>query len=311
MISLTSPVGIDVAKAHLDVSVEGARSFRVSNTKEGITDLLKKLPELSTVSLESSGGYERLVRRSLLDKGVTVIRHDPLRVRRFLQAFSGKAKTDDLDARGLARIGDSLPMRKAKSLEHEQLTDISRAIEKLKSTAADLKKSAASPELEETAKACLLAAAKDIETQAKQLLKHFDEKLSETPLKAIYDAALSVPCVGIGLARVLVCELPELSQMTTAQASCYSGLAPIDNSSGARKGTSRISRGCVRIKKALYMPAVCAVRHCAWATTLYKKLRANGKCHQAAAVAVMRRLLTIAVAVMKRGSAWVAEPSKT
>ena len=54
-------VGIDVSKAHLDVSVSSeARVWRTANNPEGIASLLESLGRVAPrlVVMESSGGYE-------------------------------------------------------------------------------------------------------------------------------------------------------------------------------------------------------------------------------------------------------------
>ena len=117
--------------------------------------------------------------------------------------------------------------------------------------------------------------------------------------------------MGPATARVLLCELPEdLPERTPAQICSYCALAPLDDSSGARRGPARLGQGNRRVKAALYMAAMCAVRTQRWAKELYARLRSKGRAHQQAICAVMRRLLLRAVAVLKRGSPWKDEPQR-
>ena len=65
-------VGIDVSKAALDVALSPeAKPFRVDNNRAGVDKLRAKLPAPGTclITLEGSGGYERLVIAELLDHG--------------------------------------------------------------------------------------------------------------------------------------------------------------------------------------------------------------------------------------------------
>ena len=54
-------VGIDVAKARLDVAVHApASSWQAANTERGIAELVQRLTELgpSVIVLEATGGFE-------------------------------------------------------------------------------------------------------------------------------------------------------------------------------------------------------------------------------------------------------------
>ena len=309
---ISSSIGIDVAKDWLDVSVSGGKATRYTNSPEGCEQLAKSLPTPCVVHLEHSGGYERLVVRHLKAVGVEVQTHTPTRVKRMSQALVGKAKTDPLDAMNLARIGGMLPVPATKSTERVSLGDLSRSIEQLKKTAAEYLTRAKAPELDSLVREAYQKVIWQLKTQAQNLEKEFVQRVKASSLSDTYKLALSIKGVGNGLARVCTCEFPEdLKERTPAQICSYSGLAPIDNSSGHRKGNARLGKGNSRIKAALYMPALGAIQNQSWAKELYAKLRAKGNAHHQAIVAVMRRLLVRIVAVLKRGSSWEDEPPKS
>ena len=222
-----------------------------------------------------------------------------------------KAKTDAIDAQNLAIYAQELPPRAEKSVEHEQLTDQSRAIDELKRCAAQFRVRAQTPELDKHSQKAYIQAAQDLAKRAQELEKSLLRSIKKSELAHRFELALSVPGVGPVLARTLVCELAQdLSPYSTEQVAAYAGLAPIDNTSGKKTGRARIKRGNARLKAALYMPALSAVKSQKWARELYAKLRSRGRTHQQAIVAVMRRLLVRAVAVLKRGSPWQDEPLK-
>lgn len=302
-------VGIDVSKCFLDVSVGGGKAFQVANCSEGWRELVLRLPARSVVHLEASGGYERGVRRALESAGSEVRTHDPLKVRRLAQAQGKKAKTDSLDAQHLSLHGEQLTPSHAKSQELEELGDLSRAMEELRTIATSLRLRIKSfgqcPYVGEQ----FLDLARNLDARIAAMEKEFVRRVKQSELAERYRLALSVPGVGPGLARVLTCELPEeLQNFTAAQISSYAGLAPMDDQSGKKRGPSRIRRGNVHLKRALYMPAIACLGKQTWAKETYARLRAKGKAHQQAAVALMRRLLVRAVAVIKRGSPWKEEP---
>lgn len=96
--------GADVSKHRLDVHLPGrpARSF--DNTGSGVRRLVDHLAStpVTLVAVEATGGYERLLVRSLLDADLPVARVNPLQVRRYAQSRGVLAKTDSIDAAVLA-----------------------------------------------------------------------------------------------------------------------------------------------------------------------------------------------------------------
>lgn len=310
MNSVSAQVGIDVCKDHLDVSIDGCKPLRVANSVEGCGELVNRLPAGSVIHLESTGGYERIPRRLLAEAGFLVKVHDPFKVRRMAQARARRGKTDALDAKHLAQAGPDLLAQQEKSPDREKLCDLSRAIDQLKATAASMRVRAAMPGLDTFVKASFLEVATNLSAQVRSMEKEFVRRVKLSPLKAKYELALTVPGVGPCLARVAVCELPEdLCAFTVAQLTSYAGVAPIDDESGKSRKPARIRRGNARLKAALYMPALSCISLQPWAKDLYARLRARGRAHQQAAIAVMRRLLMRILQVLQRGSAWKAEPT--
>ena len=305
-------VGIDVSKDELVTSLDQAKPFTLANTNEGCEQLAALLPKGAVVHVEATGGYERLVRRKLQEAGFKVVRHNPLKTRRMAQALGTRAKTDPVDAKVLCRFGAKLPEATSKSLETQQLADNSRAISTLQEIAAGLKKRMNLPEHDEYAKQLYKRQVQFIEAEIRQAEKDFQSRVKATSSAEHYKLAMSVPAIGKVTARVMICELPQdFQERSSAQIASYSGVAPIDDSSGKRTGKARLGRVNSRLKKALYMPAICAIKSQHWARDIYSRLRAKGKSHQTAIVAVMRRLLIRVLAVLKRGSPWKDEPQTT
>lgn len=306
MDSIASQVGIDVSGSELVVCIDTAKPFVVLNSDAGCDVLVPRLPCGCVVHVEASGGYERLVCRRLRKEGYEVRLHDPLKAKRLAQARGKRAKTDAVDARELSLNGPLLPQRQAKSQTREDLTDLSRAIGALQEMASQTRKRQGMPGLDQDAKKALGDVAAYIEKKIVSLEKRFLARLKRDPeLTKKYRMVKSIPAVGPKLARVCLCELPENTLTQTAeQIASFAGLAPIDDQSGKRNGNAHIGRGNDRLKGALYMPAMCAIRNQTWAKDTYAKLRAKGRSHRQAAVAVMRKLLVRIVAVLHRGEPW-------
>lgn len=304
-------VGIDVSLERLDISIGGAKTFSCPNDQEGCKELAAKLPKGAQVHLESTGGHERLVRRTLQARGFVVKVHNPLRVRRSAQGDGINAKTDSIDARHLANRGYQIKDERVKSQETEDLCDLSRGIDRLKRCSSNLKVMAQKPQCDSYTRDSFLQTAREIDLKVKDMQREYQRRIKNTELADRFELAQSIPCVGPNLARVVTCELPDkLEDYTDAQLGAYSSTAPMDNSSGKKVKAARIKAANMRIKAALYMPALVSIRRQQWAKDLYARLRAKGKPHLQAIVAVMHRLFMRIVLVLKRGSAWEAEPPK-
>ena len=104
-------VGIDVCKARLDVYLHplGAK-FAVSNDAHGFRRLKRSLEghEVALVVMEATGKLHRAAHRSLVAESFAVAVVNPLRSRLFAEAAGALAKTDGVDARMLAVLGESM-----------------------------------------------------------------------------------------------------------------------------------------------------------------------------------------------------------
>src|SRR5262249_5529776 len=115
----------------------------------------------------------------------------------------------------------------------------------------------------------------------------------------------SIPGVGTTTAQAILAELPSPGQVPSAeQAAAYAGLAPRQYQSGTtvRKRTRLSKAGNARLRKALYLPTLTAIRFNLLLQALYQRLVATGKAKMAAVGACMRKLLMIAYGVLKNRS---------
>lgn len=83
------------------------------------------------------------------------------------------------------------------------------------------------------------------------------------------------------------------------------GVVPYNRDSGQWKGKSFISGGRKPLRDALYMPALVAMRHNPDLKAKYEGLRAAGKPAKVAIVAIMRKLIETANALVKADRVWV------
>ena len=79
------------------------------------------------------------------------------------------------------------------------------------------------------------------------------------------------------------------------------GLAPFADDSGASSRIRHIRGGRAKVRMALYQAAVAAVRYCPSMKSFYASLKARGKATRVALIAVARKLLVLANALLRTG----------
>ena len=102
--------------------------------------------------------------------------------------------------------------------------------------------------------------------------------------------------------------LPELGVLNRREIASLVGLAPFNRDSGAFRGQRFIWGGRARVRSALYMSSLSAVRHNPEIRELYERLVGAGKPKKVALTACMRKLLLTLNSVLKRGSLWQLRP---
>src|SRR5262249_47574269 len=111
-------------------------------------------------------------------------------------------------------------------------------------------------------------------------------------LKADKALLESIPGISATTAQEILAELPQVSTFAGAQsAAAYAGLCPRQHRSGTSVyRRSRLSkRGNSQLRKALYLPAMSAIRFNALVKALYARLVAAGKPKMVALAAAMRK----------------------
>jgi transposase len=112
--------------------------------------------------------------------------------------------------------------------------------------------------------------------------------------------------IGVKSALVLLASVPELGRIDNKAAAALVGVAPFIRQSGTMAAPSRIHGGRAAVRSILYMAAVTASRHNPVLRPFYDKLIAKGKPSKVALIAVLRRLVVFANAVIKSGQPWKA-----
>ena len=126
-----------------------------------------------------------------------------------------------------------------------------------------------------------------------------------TQEKTLADKAMrlrSIPGIGPVSAAMLIAEMPELGKMTSGEAAAMAGLAPVSYDSGTMRGKRMIAGGRRALRHVLYQAALAAAYHNPVLKSVAQRLNERGKPDKLVILAVARRLVTIANAILKRGS---------
>ena len=122
-------VGIDVAKAHLDVHVRPTgETFAVGHDDAGLAALVDRVRPLAPDAdrrWKPPAGYEATVAAILASAGLPVAVVNPRQIRDFARATGHLAKTDTLDARVIAHFAEAVRPR-VRPLPTEQAQRLGR-----------------------------------------------------------------------------------------------------------------------------------------------------------------------------------------
>ncbi|HLW92273.1 MAG TPA: transposase [Roseiarcus sp.] len=302
-------VGIDVCKARLDVFIHPVgQRLTVGNDPDGVKKLKRSLTahNVALVVMEATGKYHRAAHRSLHAGGFSVAVVNPLRSRLFAEAAGALAKTDGLDARMLAILGESL--------DPAVTPPPSELLESLQ----ELVHGRASAIAERTAVLNQLGASKTqcLIRELKRQLRAFDASIANLDaeiarlIQTDRDLArrlailTSIPGVGDVTAIALIAGLQELGALSAKQVAMLAGLAPIACDTGETKGARHIKGGRAHVRRALYMAAVSASRCNPALSHFYQRLIASGKEAKVALTAVMRKLAILANTLVRENQTW-------
>ena len=307
--SVPQNVGVDISKEFLDVAFyPDSGTLRFANDAKGYRALIKRLAALQIVRVvfEPTGAYHRRFERTLTEAGLPMVKVNPRHARRFAEASGKLAKTDRCDAVMLARMGLAL------ALEPRPL--VSQTVEELKElqSARDalIKDRVAALNRQQTVVAPLIkrqlaARLRQIEAQIEAIDKQQKMLRSADPdLKQRFEILTSIPGVGDITANVLIAEMPELGDLDQGQVASLTGLAPVPKESGKSSGKRSIRGGRARARTALYMPALSAAKFYPACKAKYEAMVKQGKPKKAAIVAIMRKLVIIANALLRDRRKW-------
>jgi transposase len=319
-------VGIDVGKEHLDVFArvqsgpkEQTRKHRFPNTAKGHRALARWIGrEPARVALEASGRYSIDVSAALCEvETLALMVVNPRAAKQFGDSMMRRSKTDEIDADLLASYAQRMPFEAYEPPEavFVELRAITRRIQALTVERAREKNRLQSERASRTASPVVTG---DIEVNIRHLTRRI-ERLEQhalallddsDALREAFDHLVSIRGVGAKSAVLLLGELGMMpSDMTVREWVAFAGLDPKQHRSGTSvEKRARISKvGNARIRRALYMPALVAVRYEPQVKAYYEELIGRGKPPKVALTAVMRKLLHAIYGMLKHGQDFEGE----
>lgn len=295
--------GIDISKSHLDV-FDGRRGCaeRFDNTKAVAFRLARRFRKQgSFVLFEATGRYDEALREAFAAEGVTFSRANPARARDFARATGQLAKTDSIDARMLAAMAQTLSPDAFKPAEPEcrELAALQLRRDQLVSMRAEEK-----TRCEGLTDAGILRAINRHIRLLSQDIAAIEEKIetlqaSHPPFSHATRLLRSIPGIGPVTSSVLLALMPELGTASPKEIAALAGLAPFNADSGTMRGKRKIRGGRSRVRIACYMAAVVTCRGQSAFATYYRHLIAKGKPAKVALIAVARKILLTANAIIR------------
>lgn len=304
-------LGIDISKKDFHVvclsTGKSTKPRKFSNDSEGFEKLLAWLQGLEVSNLhacmEATSTYGEALAQFLVGQQFTVSIVNPARIKGFAKSELLRTKTDSVDAALIARFCQAINPSPWTPLpaEIKELQELMRRLEALQQMEQQERNRL------ETSTGVItelilshLEGLHQQQQQVKQLIRdHFQ---GHPHLGKQQELLTSIPGIGELTASVLLAEIGQIENYHTArQLAAHAGLTPSQWTSGTSvQRKPRLSHtGNRRLRKALYMPAIVAMRHNPLLKAFSQRLLSRGKVKMQVIGAVMRKLLHLAFALLK------------
>lgn len=323
-------VGIDVSKNDLQccisvidqlqkVSVKASAKF--ANTRSGfpllhqwITNRHKHKEVPLVVVMEATGIYYEQIAMYLFKQHYSLSVVLPNKAKKYLQSTGLKSKNDQIDAQGLARMGaeQCLELWQPMDSYFYELRELTRQHQSLQELKTSLNNQLHASELGmyqshlvvQQFKALITTVNKQIRELARAIEKHIGGK---EEVKAKVDNICKIKGLGVLTVAVILAETNGFALFENSrQLVSYAGYDVVENQSGNHKGKTKISKkGNSRIRRALHMPAFCAVSYeqQPFVGLFNRTFERHGQ-KMKSYVAVQKKLLVIIYALWKTNNAY-------
>ena len=305
-------VGVDIAKKKCDVALFMNGKFKHKtclNNRQGFEELSQWLKrqgvERVRVCMEATGTYGDELATYMHDAGHTVSIVNPARIKGFAQGELLRTKNDKVDAALIARfcVAMNPVVWTPPPLEIRRLQSLVKRADALivMRTQEQNRFGTAHETIESSIKEHIGYLDQEIEKLKRQIAEHIN---SDQNLRTKRDLLSSIPGIGEATVAFILSALHIFEGVDRVQKTvAFIGLAPREVISGSSiKGKPRICKiGHARFRKALFMPALAAMRYNPVMIDFCNRLRKKGKNGKVIVCAVMRKLVHLIYGVLKSG----------
>ncbi len=322
--------GIDVSKDKLDLAIASERDkilasstfdnslSSINGFKQLVKWVKKYFKKFKKVHfcIESTGIYHEEIAEFLQEKGFIVSVINPFQSKSFACSKLCRTKNDKVDAAILANY--CLIHQPEESIKLPEdiktLRNLRRNMDKLINTRAEYKtklQNCKDSNVAHVLKGTVFSLSGSI-AQIEKLIKDHIQKFPE--LKVNIELLKTIPGIGDKTAYAIISEIhiEDGKSLTVKAQVAHAGLAPREYKSGSSiNGKTRICKtGNANLRKALYMPAMCAIKNNPILFGFYHRLLSRGKPKMVALVAVMRKLLAICIGVLRNNQPFQVDWAK-
>lgn len=305
-------LGIDIAKATFSVALlqdEQVQAGQFTNDPAGFKLLThwlhKRQPHSVWACQEATGRYGDELAAYLHAQGHTVSVVNPMVIKAYAQSQLRRNKSDKLDALLIARYCQSeRPLVWAPPApEIRDLRELLHQYDNLQAARQQAHNRIGAGLKSPVVRAQLQAQLQFLDQQIEQLLQAITDHIDAHPaLQRRQELLESIPGFGrLTAAKIQSVDIERFDSARTLAA--FTGVTPMNRDSGTsvHRRPKFCKIGDADLRRALYMPAVVAIRCNPLAKALYDRLCAKGKSKMAALGAVMHKLLRLAYGVLKSG----------
>ncbi len=313
-------LGIDVAKATFDVELRLSHKAwrrRFPNQAEGFALLRHWLQQHQVervhACLEATGSYWEALALDLHRAGHLISVVNPARIKGFAQSELSRTKTDQTDARLIARFCQEKRPEAwtPPTPEIRELRALVRRLDDLNQMLTQEENRLAAGVASDSVRDSIETLIATLQAQIKAVKQQIRDQLQQHPgLRQQAELITSIKGLGELTAANLLAEFGDLlSYAGGRQLAAFAGLSPQERTSGSSvRGRTRLCKiGASRVRKVLFMPALVALRFNPAVQAFAERLRARGKHTRSILGAIMRKLLHWIYGVLKSGRPFDAQ----
>ena len=305
-------LGLDISKETIDACllIDGVEATKqIPNNAKGFVQLKKWLENRRAknvhVCMEATGSYFEAVAEYFSDRAFLVSVVNPAQIKAYSQSLLLRAKTDAVDAMAIAKFcaAQQPPVWVPPTPKERELRGLVRLCANLKDTRASYAVQCQRPNIVETVKRSIEEVLAGLDDQIEKIEDEISELIDHDPdLRNRRSLLTSIHGIGDITAAMILAEMPNLEDYRNAKAvAAFAGLSSQTKFSGTSvRGSGKICKtGNARLRKALWWPAITAMRCNERLRAFSDRLTAAGKPKKKIIIATMRKLLVLAYGVLK------------